>query len=124
MYKTVHLDTLTLTGASGTQLSTLRVNGTIAAVYLKFVGQTAPVFSLTTQGTLGPGSQTIIGLTGNTNGWYYPRAKTVDNTNTAITNSNDKFVVDDFMIVGVSSAGAVGTVDVWLIIEDGVSKIG
>jgi hypothetical protein len=123
-YKIQKIETLTLAGASGTQTSTLRVTGAVYGVYVKFTGQTSPVFTLTTQGTVKAPTLTLIGFTGNTSAWYWPRAKLVDNTNTAITNSFDYFVIDDLLVLGVSSGGAAGTIDCWVVWDDSFKTIG
>lgn len=82
------------------------LNGWILDVYLDFHAS-APGTTDTTIAYTAQGGNILVVTDSSTDARIAPRQKTVDNANTAITNSNDRFAVDGTITVSLAGCDAL-----------------
>lgn len=105
---------VTTTGVAGSATGTgdtgsPPIRGEVLGVYLNFHGS-APATTDTTLRTKGNGvpSYNLLVVTDSaTDGFFAPRAKPVDNANSAITNAHAPFVVSDVLEISVAQCDAL-----------------
>ena len=121
MIKTHYLKAVTAGAdgvAVGTAESTQLVVGEVVGVYVKYTTQPATVdVTLKSKGDAAPSYNLLAVSNLNTNGYFAPRAKPVDNANAAITNAHDRFAVADKVQLDVAQ-GNVGVVECWLLVQE------
>lgn len=95
--------------ASGSATTPSAITGEILGVLLNYTSQPATTdVTLATAGEGGGPALTLLTVANaNTDGYFAPRAKPVDNANVAITNAHVPFVVSDKITIDVAQGDAV-----------------
>ena len=101
--------------------STIRINGLLVGIYVKYnhapPAATTDVTIKTVGGNGTPPSQTILTITdGATDGWFYPQAIRHTAAAAAIADQYGPFPIDDYVDVAIAQADALDNVDVWLLL--------
>jgi hypothetical protein len=113
-----HTITVNATGANGaatgTSISSQPVNGVVRGVHITY-GTSPNANTVVTLRDRGTGS-TIVAVTGNTAGWFYPLSEAHDNAGAGITGEYVAPVIDDLATVGVATANA-GTITIKLLVD-------
>ncbi len=91
--------------ATGSATSDLLI-GEVLDIYLDF-NASAPVSTDTTIAYAGRGGNILAVTNSATDALIAPRRKPVDNTNTAITNAHDRFVLNDAITVSLAQCNAL-----------------
>lgn len=98
---------VTTSGAAGSASgsATAFVPGFLVDIYLDYGA--APATTDVTISYAGRGGNILAVANANTDTFFAPRQKPVDNANAAITNANDKFLLDDRITVAVAQSDAL-----------------
>jgi len=92
--------------ATGSTGSKATLSGFVLAVHLSYDGS-CPAGTTVTVAAASTPTESILTVTGNTDGWFYPRRQTHDAAGTALTLDGtepqvDKFVLNDRVSVAVA----------------------
>jgi hypothetical protein len=108
----------TCLSSSADEDSTHAIKGRVVGVYLAFDISCAsgPTVTITTKSDP---PTTILTVTTESDGWYYPRTPIHDPTTGAVIANlkSDGIPIDDFINVEISNAEEGDNVDVWLMLE-------
>ena len=100
---------VTTTGTAGAATGSgvsKAINGWIVDVFLDYHAS-APATTDVTIAYTSRGGNILVVSNNATDGLYHPRAKAVDNANTAITNAHDYFYISDTVTVSVAGSDAL-----------------
>ena len=100
---------VTTTGVAGSATgsgTSSAINGLLMNIYLDYHAS-APATTDVTVAYATRGGNVLAVSDNATDGLYHPRAKPVDNANTAITDAHDKFALNDALTVSVAQSDAL-----------------
>lgn len=113
------ISAVSATGGAGTATATgysdRPITGYIIAVHVSYQDSPPATTDVTIAEAVASPAVSVLTLSNaNTSGWFFPRAAGVNQSGTAITNSNEKIAVSDMLSVVIAQAndgdGAVVTV--------------
>lgn len=124
----IQRETITVTGAAGgagaatANASTARiVQGHIVAVYVAYTDSPPAGTTDVTivEKTNSPAVSILTISNAATDGWFYPRAAAVNQSNTAITNSSERIAVNDYIKATIAQANDADGCVVTVVYDDG-----